>query len=61
MTTDLIKITDKEIKILSSFPAGFKNVFFHEDRVLCDNFVYGLNNQYNLIQTLDHDFRLCIN
>ena len=40
--TDIVKITKNGIWVLSSFPVHFESVFQHEDRLICDNFVYSM-------------------
>jgi hypothetical protein len=53
--TDMIKVSaDSGIVVLSSFPVHFGSVFCHEDRLICDEYVYSSHN-FALLQTLDHD------
>lgn len=50
----MIRVCDQGIFVLSSFPVHFSSVFLHEDRLICDNYVYSMVT-FALMQTLDHD------
>ena len=40
--TDIIRMTEKGIWMMSSFPCHFEYAFQHEDRLICDRFIYSL-------------------